>query len=304
MNAMKLAAPLLIALAFGSSQALAEPILATSQSFAVLGASTVTNTGPTVINGDLGVSPGSAITGFAPSPANTIVGTGTVTAGPGLVSGTIYAQHPVALQAQTDARTAFEALDDLPFTTDLTGQVLGTGGTVTTLTPGVYSFSSSAQLNGALTLDFQGDADAFFVFQIGSTLTTASGSSVLAINGGPENGIYWQVGSSATLGTTTAFAGNILAEASVTLNTGASIACGRAFALTAAVNLDTNVISANCADTLDFGSDSFSGGLEFVNGVLVPVTPGATVPEPATGLLLGFGLFGLFFFRKRFFAVA
>lgn len=300
---MKLAVPLLLALAYGPSQGLAEPILGSAESFAVLGATTVTNTGPTVITGDLGVSPGSAITGFAPSPANTIVGTGTVTEGPGLVSGTIYAQHAVAAQGQADATTAFNALAALSSSLDLTGMVLGTGGTVTTLTPGVYSFSSSALLNGALTLDFQGDPDAFFVFQIGSTLTTESGSSIVAINGGAESGIYWQVGSSATLGTTTAFAGNILAGVSVTLTTNASIICGRAFALTAAVTLDTNVISADCADVLDFDSNGFSGGLEFVNGVLVPVS-GSTVPEPATGLLLGFGLAGLLVFRKRLFVVA
>ena len=268
----------------------ATPVLGSSGSFAVLGSSTVISTGPTIITGDLGLHPGSAVVGFQPSPANTIVGTGTVIDGPGLVQGTIHAQDPVAMQARTDATTAFNALALLPATSDLSGTVLGTGGTLATLTPGVYSFSSSAQLTGTLTLDFQGDPNAFFVFQIGSALTTASASSVLVTNGGAQNGIYWQVGTSATLGTTTAFAGNIIAGESITLTTGAAILCGRAFALTAAVTMDTNEICAECDDAMDFGSHAFSGGLEFLDGVLVPI-----VPEPATMtiVLIGGALLGL-----------
>ena len=123
-------------------------------------------------------------------------------------------------------------------TQNLTGQNLGG----LTLTPGVYSFSSSAQLTGTLTLDAQGDPNALFVFQIGSTLTTASNSSVVFINGGQGNNTFWQVGSSATLGTGTAFTGNILALASITLTTGANIRCGRALARNGAVTQDHNNI--------------------------------------------------------------
>ena len=196
---------------------------ATAASFAVLGGSTVTNTGATTVNGDLGVSPGSAVTGFPP---------GTVT------GGTIHAADAVAAQAQSDVTTAYNSLAGQACTADLTGQDLGGK----TLTPGVYCFSSSAQLTGALTLDAQGNAGAVFVFKIGSTLTTASGSSVLMINGGSPCNVFWQVGSSATLGTTTSFLGNILALTSITLNTGASVS-GRALARNGAVTMDTNTVS-------------------------------------------------------------
>src|SRR4029077_17131484 len=120
---------------------------------------------------------------------------------------------------------------------DLTGQNLGGK----TLTPGVYCFASSAQLTGALTLDAQGDANAVFIFKIGSTLTTASASSVVLINGGSPNNVFWQVGSSATLGTTTAFVGNIVALTSITLTTGVVVS-GRVLARNGAVTMDTNTV--------------------------------------------------------------
>jgi type VI secretion system secreted protein VgrG len=198
------------------------PSLGTASSFAVLAGSTATNTGDTTINGDLGVSPGTAITGFPP----------------GIVTGATHLADAVALQAQNDVTTAYNALAGQACDTDLTDQDLGGR----TLTPGVYCFSSSAQLTGALTLDAVGDPGAVFVFQIGSTLTTASNASVVMTNGANQCNVYWQVGSSATLGTDTAFAGSILAGASITLNTGADV-IGRVLAREGAVTMDNNVIS-------------------------------------------------------------
>ena len=159
--AIVLLAALLTAAPFHAALAQTAPSLGTAQSFAVLGGSTVTNTGPTIITGDLGVSPGTAVTGFPP---------GIVT------GGTIHAADAVALQAQSDTTTAYNDLAGQACTIDLTGQDLGG----LTLVPGVYCFSSSAQLTGALTLDAEGDPNAVWVFQIGSTLTTASNSSVAA----------------------------------------------------------------------------------------------------------------------------
>jgi hypothetical protein len=219
----------------------------------------VTNTGLTVINGgSVGVSPGSAITGFPP----------------GIVVPpyTTYAANAVALQAQTDLTTAYNAAAALTPTQNLTGQNLGG----LTLTPGVYFFASSAQLTGTLTLNDEGNPNAQFVFQIGSALTTASNSSVVTINGGPMPGwdVFWQVGSSATLGTGTAFEGHILALTSITLNTGATILDGSALARNGAVTLDDNTIT-NCVVS--------------------------STPEPATMslALIGGGLIGLPTFGKR-----
>ncbi|HEX7395439.1 MAG TPA: ice-binding family protein [Anaerolineaceae bacterium] len=201
------------------------PGLGTVTSYAVLAGSTATNTGSTVVNGDLGVSPGSAFTGFPP----------------GIVvpPGTIHAANAVALQAQNDLTTAYNGLTNQACDVNLTGQDLGG----LTLTPGVYCYDSSAQLTGTLTLNAQGDPNSVFVFQIGSTLTTASNSSVLITNGGSACNVFWQVRTSATLGTTTAFQGNILALTSITLNTGAGIVPGRALARNGAVTMDTNDIS-------------------------------------------------------------
>jgi hypothetical protein len=196
--------------------------LGTAQAFAVLGGSTVTNTGASVITGDLGVSPGSAVTGFPP----------------GIVTGTIHAANATALQAQNDVTTQYNSLANAACLANLTGQNLGG----LTLTPGVYCFNSSAQLTGTLTLDAQGSAGATFIFKTGSTLTTASASSVLLINGGDPCGVAWQIGSSATLGTTTTFIGNLIALTSITLNTDANI-IGRALARNGAVTLDSNNIS-------------------------------------------------------------
>ncbi len=202
-----------------------DQFLGSACSFAVLGASAVTNTGNTVIDGDLGVYPGTSLTGFPP----------------GIVNGTIYVNDAVAMQAQADALTAYNTLQGLASNQNLTGQNLGG----LTLTPGVYTFNSSAQLTGDLMINWEGLSNQIVVFQIGSTLTTASASMVLGMNVGQNDVIYWAVGSSATLGTTTSFQGNIIAYTSDTLDTGATDNCGRVIALNGAVTLDDNTIN-NC----------------------------------------------------------
>ncbi|MGI8822411.1 MAG: ice-binding family protein [Acidimicrobiia bacterium] len=168
------------------------------------------------------MSPGSAVTGFPP----------------GIVLGTIHAGDAVAAQAQSDLTIAYNDAAGRACDTNLTGQDLGG----LTLTPGVYCFSSSAQLTGALTLDAQGDPDAVFIFQIGSTLITASASTVNLINGAQACNVFWQVGSSATLGTNSIFRGTILALTSITVTTGATVE-GRTLARNGAVTLDNNVIT-------------------------------------------------------------
>jgi type VI secretion system secreted protein VgrG len=207
------------AAAFAATQ----PRLGTALNFAVLAGQTITSAGNpgTVITGNLGLSPGNAssVTGFPP----------------GIVTGTQHAADAVALQAQTDLVTAYNDAKNSPTTSDLTGKDLGGKN----LTPGVYSFSSSAQLTGPLTLSGNG----VFIFKIGSTLTTASNSSVLLRNGAQACAVYWQVGSSATLGTATQFQGNLMALSSITMTTGANILTGRALARNAALTLDTNRIT-------------------------------------------------------------
>ncbi len=201
------------------------PSLGTAQSFAVLAGTTVTNTGPTTIGGDLGVSPGSAITGAA-----------SIT-----LTGATHAADAVALQAQNDVTTAYNALAAAPCTQSFNGTAVEVGGQ--TLTPGVYCYSSSAQLTGALTLNAQGDGNAVFIFKTVSTLTTASSSSVVMTNSGQPCNVFWQIGSSATLGTRTAFVGNMLALTSIGLSTGATVS-GRALARNGAVTMDSNTISS------------------------------------------------------------
>lgn len=198
------------------------PPLASAESFAVLANTTITNTGNTIINGDLGLSPGTSVTGFPP----------------GVVNGSTHIADATAAQAQTDANSAYSVLLGETCTTDLTGMDLGG----MTLTPGVYCFTSSAALTGTLTLDALGDPTAHFVFQIGSTLTTAANSDVKLVNSASACSVSWQVGSSATFGAATNFVGTVIALTSITAGAG-SIFDGHLFALEGAITLDTNQVS-------------------------------------------------------------
>ncbi len=209
------------------------PTLGTVQNFAVLGASTVTNTGPTIISGDLGVYPGTAITGFPPGIQ---------------IAGMTDAADAVALQAQNDNTAAYN---------DLAGEACSPSNTFAvptdigglTLVAGVYCFASSAQLTGTLTLDAQGDPGAVWVFQVASTLITASSSNVLLVNGSQQCNVFWQVGSSATIGTNSAFVGSIFALTSISLTTDATLA-GRALAQTGAVTMDSNTVSISACSVV------------------------------------------------------
>jgi hypothetical protein len=221
-----LVASLVTAALASTAQAATVP-LATADSFAVLAGSTVTNTGPSVISGDLGVNPGTAVTGFPP---------GTVT------GGTIHAADAVASRAKTDLVTAYNNAAGRSSTATISADLAGR-----TLTPGVYTSASSLGLSGDLTLDARGDPNAVFVFQAGSTLTAGSASRVLLIGGAQPCNVFWKVGSSATIGTSSAFAGNILALTSISMTTGATLN-GRALARNGAVTLDTNTITRSvCA---------------------------------------------------------
>lgn len=245
---MKFAAPLpLAALALAASLpfAHAQSIvnLGTAATYGVLAGTTVTSTGFSVVNGDLGTSPGATVTGF---PA-------------GVVNGTIHAGDAAAAQAHTDLITAYNAVSGQSATTSGV-----TAFATTTLTPGVYNSGASISLTGTLTLDGNNLANPVFVFQMGSTLLTSSGTSILLINGARAENVYWQVGSSATIGGTSAFVGNILANTSITLGSGATVD-GRLLAIGGALDLASNTIS-------------------------VPVS---AIPEPATTSLLVAGGFGL-----------
>jgi hypothetical protein len=262
-----------LALTFLLHNATAQEVnLGTANSFAVLAASTVTSSGNTVINGDLGLYPGTSVTGF---PA-------------GIVNGTMHVTDAVAQQAQTDLTTAYNQAAGLARTATLTGEVLGTVGTqANPLTPGVYFFASSAQLTGTLYLNDEGKTDPIFVFQIGSTLTTATGSAVVELDQGagtiPGTSVFWQVGSSATLGTGTDFDGNILAYTTIT-DTGGSTVDGRLLAMGGggvggAVTLEDTTIDTPPAEVLT----------------------GAGVPDTgSTLLLLGSALATLFACGRRF----
>lgn len=199
--------------------------------FGVLAGSTITSSGATIINGNVGLSPGSAITGFPP---------GIVTA-----PYETYNTDAVASQAKNDLVTAYNLLASRPTTQDLTGFDLG--GQV--LTPGVYSFSDSAQLTGTLMLDAEGDPNAVFIFNIGSSLTTATDSVVALINSANGANVFFVVGSSATIGTTTEFVGTIMALTSISLGTNANIDCGAALARNGAVTLLGNTITVPGAPT-------------------------------------------------------
>jgi autotransporter-associated beta strand protein len=211
-------------LATSWSAAAAEVIaLGAAEKVAILGASTVTNAGPTTVVGNVALSsPGVSVTGFPP---------GTIT------GGAIHIGDALANQAHADAATAYGQLVGETLTTDLSGQNLG--GMI--LTPGVYHFDTAAALDGTLRLDTGGDPNAAFHFQIGTTLTAAIASAITLLNGNSVN-IFWQVGTSATIGVGSVFYGNILADQSITINSGATIN-GRAMAINAAVTMDTNTIN-------------------------------------------------------------
>lgn len=195
--------------------------LGTARSFAVLAGTTVTNTGPTKIFGDLGVSPGTAVTG-----------------GPEVSDGTEHRADDVARQAQSDLTTGYDQAAGLTPATAVSPSDLGGQ----TLAPGVYKAASALGLTGTVTLDGQNDPAAVFIFQAGSTLITAPNGTVKLIRGVQPCNVFWQVGSSATLGTDTAFVGSILALTSVTVETGTTVA-GRVLARNAQVSLDDNVIT-------------------------------------------------------------
>jgi hypothetical protein len=202
--------------------------LATTQSFSVLAGAGISNTGPTTVSGDIGTFPTTSISGL-----------GTMTVG-----GTNHAGDAVSQQAKTDLTTAYNVAASEgptnPITADLGGH---------TLLPGVYNSASSMGLTGALTLNAQGDPNAVFVFQVASAFTSASGSQVDLINGAQACNVYWQIGSSATLGTGSSFIGTILALTSISVTTGVTID-GRVLARNGAVTLDTDTITTSaCATT-------------------------------------------------------
>jgi LPXTG-motif cell wall-anchored protein len=258
---------LIICLAMPAPVWAAEPTvnLGTTASFAVLAGTTITNTGPTTIGGstggNIGVSPGTSITGFPP----------------GTVEGTIHNADATALQAQSDLVVAYDDAAGRAVTADLTGQDLGG----MTLTTGVYSFSSSAQLTGTLILDAQGDPEAVFIFQISSTLTTASSSVVSLINGARFCRVFWQVGSSATLGTNTSFVGHIFALTSIDAQNGATVQ-GQLLARNGAVTLNNNTITnGDCEATASPTPTPTTGD---TTPTPTPTTGDTTpTPTPTTG---------------------
>jgi hypothetical protein len=196
--------------------------LGTAANFAILAGSTITNTGVSSVNGNIGLSPGTAVTGFPP----------------GVLNGAFNLADATAATAKLDLTAAFVdaagRTGAITIPTELGG---------TTLLPGVYnSAAGTFGITGTLTLDAQGNPNAVFIFQAASTLITASSSKVLLINGAQANNVFWQVGSSATLGTYSIFKGNILAQASITVTTG-TVIDGRALTQTAAVTLDTDTIT-------------------------------------------------------------
>jgi type VI secretion system secreted protein VgrG len=282
---------------FGTQAAFAAPTavgLGSASTYAILAGSAITNTGSSVIAGDIGLSPGTADSGFPPAVQS---------------SGSTNVANAQALAAQTDLTAAYLNAAGQTTTSTVSGDLGGT-----TLTPGVYTSSSSLGLTGALTLNGGGNAGAVFILQAGSTLTTASGSSVVLENGAQACNVFWQVGSSATLGTTTSFVGTLMALTSITLNTGATVS-GRMLARNGAVTLDDNTISVStCAavspTTTTTVPSSTTTTVPSSTTTTVPsgtttTTPVVPVGSPSTGFggtagpgplplgLIGAGAFGL-----------
>lgn len=287
---MKLAIPLFVALAYGPAQGLAQSsILGTELgSFSVLGAASVTNTGATTLGGNVGVSPGTAITGA-----------GTVT-----LTGVTHQTDAFAGLAQGQLTTARTNLTSLG-----SGLTLGANLSGLTLSPGIYTVPAGvSNLTGTLTLNGQGNANAAWVFQMPSTLITSPGSVVNVTNTGAGAGLFWNVGSSATLGTTTSFQGNVLALASISLNTGATIGCGRALASTGSVTMQGNTIGAGCGAVAGGQSTGLGGGFTVPAGGGRPILigggtggggPTGNVPEPETYAITLAGMALLALLRRR-----
>ncbi|HEX5713000.1 MAG TPA: ice-binding family protein [Solirubrobacterales bacterium] len=242
--------------------------LGTADPFVVLGGTTVTNVGPSVLNGNLGVSPGTELEGFGL---------------PAVVNGSTHATDEVAAKAQLDLTTAYDVAAGQPVlpANDLSGTDLGER----KLAPGTYRYNAAALLTGALTLDAEGDPNAEFVFQIGSQLTTESASSVVLVNGASPCNVYWQVGSSADLGTTTAFQGSLMALTSISLKNGATV-LGRMLARNGQVSLINNVLTRPlCATgpTTPPSEETPGGPGTVAPGAGSPSEPGAPGSAAAPG---------------------
>jgi hypothetical protein len=276
-----------------ATPAWATPLLGSDlSSFTVLGASAVTNVPASTIAGNVGVSSGTSITGFNSSP-------GVAVADLQVSGGLVHATTAVAASAQGQLTTARTNLASLGAGSTLINPDLAG----LTLAPGVYTVAAGVtNLSGTLTLDGGGNVNAAWVFQMASTLITSPNAVVSMVNTGSGAGLFWNVGSSATIDVNTTFLGNILALASISMNTTATDVCGRALAETGAVTLQQNSLSGTCTGILA-GSAGLSGGLDVTGSTVdfLPFSPVASIPVPETGMLalFGLGLAGLGFMRHR-----